>query len=622
MDSLQPVFVFGAVLSPLIAALAIAAAGLLGRSRDRLPARLAQLGAAASALCALGEFLRREFISRGVANLAIESPLSLGSWYVNGRGDLLRVSFQLRFEGLTAVFVVALALTSACLFSLRGVRRDALEDRALPIAGSLLLFASIGVAASCNFSELFVFWVIGTAVAYVLLSATARNAYEANAARKLVLILSLADTLLLSAVLVLAGGLGPLDFRTLFSRPDVWARVAAQREAVVNLIGLSLLGAYSGRCGMIPFLGWIGDLADRRPASLAALIGPIAIWPCGVILLIRSFPLLHSASAILPLAAFLGGASAFCAGACSVAAPDARRSAAFACASVLGIVLLALAAGASSSTTVSLGLVTVFVPGAALALIVLPSFTHAGDRGWIIVLVAGLFSGMIGQAWLLGGVLYSLFAAPGHDAVTLLLALLLAVSGQYLAACSLGRIAGPLAGFGDRTTERVIEPAPPRESQGPLIVLASATVLVAAITAVSLLTRFEFPQGNRLVCALLGLGPGVCGLVVGMQSVRFAQLGRPSEQGDGIVMRLGRRGFYFDTFLFLCVLLPLRGVAGVARFLDWAVVDTVASGGPVSLLESAASFFAPVQRRSVAFYLCSALLGTAVLSGLLIWLRG
>jgi hypothetical protein len=107
-----------------------------------------------------------------------------------------------------------------------------------------------------------------------------------------------------------------------------------------------------------------------------------------------------------------------------------------------------------------------------------------------------------------------------------------------------------------------------------------------------------------------------------MQSARFAHQGRPSEQEDGIVMRLGRRGFYFDTFLFLCVLLPLRGVAGVARFLDWAVIDAVASGGPVSLLESAASFFAPLQRRGIAFYLCSALLGTVVLSGLLIWLRG
>jgi NADH:ubiquinone oxidoreductase subunit 5 (subunit L)/multisubunit Na+/H+ antiporter MnhA subunit len=621
MDSLQPVFVFGAVLSPLIAALAIAAAGLVGRSRDRLPARLAQLGAGASALCALGEFLRRELISRGGVNLAIESPLSLGSWYVNGRGDLLRVSFQLRFEGLTALFVVALALTSACLFSFRSARRDAFENRALPIAGSLLLFASIGVAASCNFSELFVFWVIGTAVAYVLSSVTAQNVYEANAARKLVLILSLGDVLLLSAVLALAGGLGPLDFRALFSRPDVWLRAAAQREAVVNLIGLCLLGAYAGRCGMIPFLGWIGDLADR-PASLAALIGPIAIWSCGVLLLNRSFPLLHSASAILPLAAFLGGASAFCAGACSIAAHDVRRAVAFACASALGIVLLALTAGASSSTTVALGLMTVLVPGSALLLIVLPAFRHAGDRNWLVVLVAALFSGMFGQAWLLGGVLYSLFAVPGHDAPTLLLGLLLAISGQYLAACSLGRIAGPLTGFSDRPTERVTEPTPPSEPQTPRIVLASAAVLVAALTAVSLLTHFELPQGNRLVCALLGLGPGVCGLVVGMQSARFAQLGRPSEQGDGIVMRLGRRGFYFDTFLFLCVLLPLRGVAGVARFLDWAVVDAVASGGPVSLLESAASFFAPLQRRGVVFYLCSALLGTVVLSGLLIWLRG
>ena len=87
-------------------------------------------------------------------------------------------------------------------------------------------------------------------------------------------------------------------------------------------------------------------------------------------------------------------------------------------------------------------------------------------------------------------------------------------------------------------------------------------------------------------------------------------------------MRLGRGGFYFDAFLFLFVLVPLRGVAGLARFVDWAIIDTLATGGPASLFESAASFFGPLQHRGVFFYLFSAMLGTVVLSLLMIWLQG
>ena len=63
-------------------------------------------------------------------------------------------------------------------------------------------------------------------------------------------------------------------------------------------------------------------------------------------------------------------------------------------------------------------------------------------------------------------------------------------------------------------------------------------------------------------------------------------------------------------------------VAGLARFVDWGMIDTLASGSPASLFESAAAFFAPLQKRGVFFYLFSAMmLGTVVLSVLMVWLR-
>jgi hypothetical protein len=218
-----------------------------------------------------------------------------------------------------------------------------------------------------------------------------------------------------------------------------------------------------------------------------------------------------------------------------------------------------------------------------------------------------------------------------------LLAVLLAGCGQYLAAFSLARSFARIGGSesaadGNRfesfsaptTTAPTVQTAEPIDvSRGPLIVLAFAAV--AGGLAVAVLDFFAITQtsaGSALAYAGLGLIPGVGGMIAGAQATRAEWKVFPGEATNGLLMRLGRSGFYFDAFLFLFVLVPLRGVAGLARFVDWAVIDTVASGGPSSLLESSASFFGPLQKRGVTFYLFSAMLGTVVLSVLMIWLRG
>jgi NADH-quinone oxidoreductase subunit L len=617
MDILQAVLVFGAVLSPLIAAGAIAATSLSERPRSGLAARLAQLGAAASACCAVA-FLIGNFGTQ----VSSDSPLSLGSWFVNGPRDLLRINFGVRFDALTAGLAAVLAISTGCLFTVgRSQDPQSSDSRWRPLGGSLFLFASIGVAAATNLAELFVFWEIGTAAAYVMSSLSAETAQHSVAARKLVLVLSVADALLLCAVFIVAAVFGTLDFRGLFGRPELWAQAAERRAGLVDLIGLCILGAAVGRCGLVPFLGWIGDLAGR-PARLATLIEAIALLPCGAVLLVRCFPLLNSAAAILPLAAFLGGSSAFCLGVCAVADPDFRRAAGFACASALGTVLLGLSTGGALSPTITLGLIAVFVPSATA--ILLADASHATARRWTIASIGILFSGLCGQAWLLGGALESLFAGPGRDTPPLLLAVLLAACGQYLAAAAVVRSLGR-AGQGEAFASDSIIEAPARgdSSPGRLMVLVCAA-LAAGLVAAVLNFRALVPgsAGGTLAFAALGLIPGVGGLMAGARSARAEWKVFPGEAVNDVLMRLGKSGFYFDAFLFLFVLVPLRGVAGLARFVDWGVIDTLASGGPASLFESAATFFAPLQQRGVFFYLFSAVLGTVVLSVLMIWLRG
>jgi hypothetical protein len=54
---------------------------------------------------------------------------------------------------------------------------------------------------------------------------------------------------------------------------------------------------------------------------------------------------------------------------------------------------------------------------------------------------------------------------------------------------------------------------------------------------------------------------------------------------------------------------------------DWFLIDGFVSGAPASAVEAAELMLEPVQGRSVAFYLASAAVGTALLAAVVIWSR-
>jgi hypothetical protein len=87
------------------------------------------------------------------------------------------------------------------------------------------------------------------------------------------------------------------------------------------------------------------------------------------------------------------------------------------------------------------------------------------------------------------------------------------------------------------------------------------------------------------------------------------------------LIRLGRNRFYCDALLIAFVSLPMRAVAQFTRFVDWFFVDGFVSGTPASAVEAAGLMLEPVQGRSVAFYLASAAVGTALLAAVVTWLR-
>jgi len=650
MDSLQSLLALVVLSAPLVAAVGIAASGLTGNRR--LGRRLAMLGATAS-FCAAAAALVR--LSGGRLDAA--AALSLGTWLSVGPHDPLPIAFGVTMDVPAAGLAAVMSLCTLCALAWnRSGLSDGPSERLLYIAASFLLSSSLGFVMSTNVGELFVFWQIAAVSAYLMSSAAADTVPRAGAARKFILTQRITEFCLLCAVFAIAIGYQTLDIGDLLNH--LLARGAAQRFALVHFVGLCLLGACVGRCALIPFLGWTEGLA-AGPALVSILVEGICLMPAGALLLIRFLPVLHAAAAASALAVFLGGASAFCAAVCAWVETDARRQAGFACVSVFGIVVLGLSLPVPTAAAWGLVLTATFIPTSAAVLGWFatgpwPATDNRSQRaagesarlaprlaqGAVAVSIALLFSGICGQGGIVAAGLHAVAGGGGRASATLTLAYVLALCAQFFAALAMTRAL--LAGrtgyeVGTPASFSVVETSPfeskPETSAGhsswPMIVLAVCGVSIGLVAGPLLVGRPTTGAGTRslvaasggLVGPLVGCLPALAGFLAGWWRPRREAAARALRQSGGLLLRLGRSRFYCDVFLFVFVVLSVRGLAQLARFVDWFFIDGFVSGAPASAVESAAVLLEPIQRRSVSFYLASAGVGTALLAVVIVWLR-
>jgi NADH-quinone oxidoreductase subunit L len=611
------------------------------------------LGAGAS-FCAAAVALVR--LSSG--HLDAAAPLSLGTWLSVGPHDPLPIAFGMTMDIPAAGLAAVMSLCTLCALAWnRPGPSDGPSERLLYIAASFLLSSSLGFVMSTNVGELFVFWQIAAVSAYLMSSAAAETVARAGAARKFVLTQRLTEFCLLCAVFAIAIGYQTLDIAELINH--LLARGAAQRFALVHFVGLCLLGACVGRCALIPFLGWTEGLATG-PALVSVLVEGICLMPAGALLLIRFLPVLHAASAASALAVFLGGASAFCAAVCAWAETDARRQAGFACVSVFGIVVLGLSLPVPTAAAWGLVLTATFLPTSAAVLgwfatgpwPATDSRTPGGAgesarliprlaQGSVAVSIALLFSGICGQGGIMAAGLQAVAGSGGRASATLTLSYVLALCAQFFGALAMTRalLAGrngyevstpaSFSVFEMRPFESKSERSA-RYSSWPMIVLAVCGVVVGLVVGPLLLiarpttgagTNSLTAATGGLAGALVGCLPALAGFLVGWWRPRRELADRPSRQSGSVLLRLGRNRFNCDTFLFVFAVLPVRGLAQLARFVDWFFIDGFVSGAPASAVESAAVLLEPIQMRSVSFYLASAGVGTALLAVVIVWLR-
>jgi NADH:ubiquinone oxidoreductase subunit 5 (subunit L)/multisubunit Na+/H+ antiporter MnhA subunit len=156
---------------------------------------------------------------------------------------------------------------------------------------------------------------------------------------------------------------------------------------------------------------------------------------------------------------------------------------------------------------------------------------------------------------------------------------------------------------------------------GVVVGLAGGVLMLSETPNASVGTSLLTLAGGSPVACLVGCLPAITGFIAGWSWSRPDSADQPSKTREALMARLGRHRFYCDGFLFVLIVLPIRGLAQFARLVDWFFIDGFVSGAPASAVETAAFMLEPVQGRSVLFYLTSTAVGTALLAAVVVWLR-
>jgi NADH:ubiquinone oxidoreductase subunit 5 (subunit L)/multisubunit Na+/H+ antiporter MnhA subunit len=355
--------------------------------------------------------------------------------------------------------------------------------------------------------------------------------------------------------------------------------------------------------------------------------------------------MLQAAVATSAFAVLLGATSGFFAAICAWSESDARRQAGYACASVFGLIVMGLSLGTSAANGWAVVLTATYVPTSAAILSWFADRSRMKPRNLsstaVVVGIVLLCSGICGQGGALGAGLGEFAKGGPLGHAPLALALAFGGSAEFFVALALtravlaGRFAPELSVHGATVVDEidrfetssggVIE-----RSQWPLTVLAVCGAAIGISGGALMLNGHSNAgtgmspivlAGGNAAATLIGCLPAVAGLLMGWRTPRPVEAVQLDPDSDGLLLRLGRNRFYCDALLFLLIALPVRAAAQFTRFADWFFIDGFVSGAPASAVEAAGLMLEPVQGRSVAFYLASAAVGTALLAAVVIWLR-
>ncbi len=203
----------------------------------------------------------------------------------------------------------------------------------------LFVFAMIMLVLSNNFLSLYVFWELVGVCSYLLIGFWHQRKSAADAAVKAFLVNRIGDFGFAIGIILIFWNFGSLNYS------DVFGSVSDHSTDLMLLIALLLFIGAVGKSAQFPLHIWLPD-AMEGPTPVSALIHAATMVTAGVYMVARMRPIFEVSNEALLVVGGIGAFTALFAASIGLAQTDIKRVLAYSTVSQLGLMFLALGAGA------------------------------------------------------------------------------------------------------------------------------------------------------------------------------------------------------------------------------------------------------------------------------------
>ncbi|UCH34073.1 MAG: NADH-quinone oxidoreductase subunit L [Armatimonadota bacterium] len=568
-----------------------------------------------------------------------------GTWLaINPSAGSLTLEVGVLLDPLSALMLVVVSLVSLLIqiYSMGYMRGDPGYGRYFAFM-SLFSFSMLGLVASNNFLQTYVFWELVGLCSYLLIGYYYQTVVAANAAKKAFIVTRFGDVGFLIGIIALSYAGGTFNFLRLEQLIESGGLTPFffGQSVFVTVTALLIFSGAVGKSAQFPLHVWLPD-AMEGPTPVSALIHAATMVAAGVYLVARAFFVFHASGAALVVVACIGAFTAFLAATIAVVQSDIKRVLAYSTISQLGYMMLALGAGSVAAGMFHLTTHAFFK---ALLFLCAGSVIHAmhtndmwemGGLGKPMrataitcaigaLALAGIWplSGFYSKDQVLAAVATSpgLAAALGTGGRAVLLGFGLAVvflTAFYMTRMWATTFAGKPRGKGD---------AHAHESPAVMILPMAVLALLAIVGGLlnhellgaplnSLLGAGEAHEGHAGWVVWASLGLAVCGIASG-----WMMYGAREQRAEPLAGRIARpvyrfveRKWYMDDFYHGIVARVVIAASAVFAWFDRHVVNGFVDGA-AWLMGAAGRYLRLAETGQLQFY-ALVLLAAAALIGL------
>ena len=203
----------------------------------------------------------------------------------------------------------------------------------------LFVFSMIMLVLSNNFLSLYMFWEMVGVCSYLLIGFWHQRRSASNAAVKAFLVNRVGDFGFAFAIILIFWNFNTLNYS------EVFAAASETSTDFMFLIALLLFVGAMGKSAQFPLHIWLPD-AMEGPTPVSALIHAATMVTAGVYMVARMRPIFEMSGEALLIVGGVGAFTALLAASIGLAQTDIKRVLAYSTVSQLGLMFLALGAGA------------------------------------------------------------------------------------------------------------------------------------------------------------------------------------------------------------------------------------------------------------------------------------